>query len=81
MWDTQMVKQLKSTVTHRKKSISRLHKVAVVATCKSQRLREEEQSHWVDIIEAEVESSGTIRKLKLDIKEEQMWATLLEWSC
>lgn len=60
-----MIKQLRSTETHKNKFPSSLHRVANDVTCKSERLREEEKSHRVvarevDIIEAAIESSGTI---------------------
>lgn len=49
---TQMIKQLRSAKIHRKKPISTLHKVAI--THRSQKWREEEQSHWVVAREAEI---------------------------
>lgn len=79
MWGIQMTflrhsnSKAISTETHRKKSTSSLPAVPWATTCKSQKLKEEEKSHWVvasevDIVEMETESSGAIRKLKHDLR-------------
>ena len=74
----------RSTETHRKKAVSRLHEVSKATTYKSHRVKEEKHSHRaaaeVDVSGPAVKSWATIRKLKLVIQDWK-WSRLLEESC